>query len=138
MQTLSYIITLAVIIWFIHIASTLLKKRKEDQEERALKVLQDKYLLESIMKESYAQIESVREGLTSIQMGKVVPNHSATDTACPSCKAGYLIVRKSRFGEFLGCTNFPVCKFTKSIEVENRKLNYFTNEFLKEIQKVYN
>lgn len=28
---------------------------------------------------------------------------------CPSCKSGFMINRKGKFGSFLGCTNYPSC-----------------------------
>ncbi|PCJ64879.1 MAG: hypothetical protein COA58_11435 [Bacteroidetes bacterium] len=31
---------------------------------------------------------------------------------CPNCK-GELVIRKGRYGEFYGCSNFPKCKFSK-------------------------
>ena len=31
---------------------------------------------------------------------------------CPVCNDGYLILRKGKYGEFWGCTNFPKCKYT--------------------------
>jgi len=34
---------------------------------------------------------------------------------CPRCKDGYLIVRKSRYSRFLGCSNHPACKYTRSL-----------------------
>ncbi|MEY3701387.1 MAG: hypothetical protein RI891_679 [Gemmatimonadota bacterium] len=37
------------------------------------------------------------------------------DVACPECSERPMIVRKSRSGEFLGCTRFPKCKGTKSM-----------------------
>ena len=30
---------------------------------------------------------------------------------CPDCDIGVVIVRKSRYGEFLGCSRFPKCDF---------------------------
>lgn len=33
---------------------------------------------------------------------------------CPTC-GGKLVVRKGKFGEFVGCSNYPKCKFTKKI-----------------------
>jgi predicted RNA-binding Zn-ribbon protein involved in translation (DUF1610 family) len=33
---------------------------------------------------------------------------------CPKCGAR-MIIRKGTFGEFLGCTQFPQCKFTRRI-----------------------
>ncbi|MGN0771741.1 MAG: NERD domain-containing protein [Christensenellales bacterium] len=33
---------------------------------------------------------------------------------CPRC-GGKLVVRKGKYGEFYGCSNYPKCKFTKEI-----------------------
>lgn len=35
-------------------------------------------------------------------------------TLCPSC-GGRLVERMGRYGHFIGCSNFPSCKFTKNI-----------------------
>lgn len=34
---------------------------------------------------------------------------------CPRCKSGELVVRQSKYGIFLGCSNYPKCRYTKSI-----------------------
>lgn len=34
---------------------------------------------------------------------------------CPSC-GGRLIERESKYGKFIGCSNFPKCRFTRSIK----------------------
>lgn len=34
---------------------------------------------------------------------------------CPRC-GGKLVVRKGRYGEFYGCSNYPKCKFKKNID----------------------
>lgn len=34
---------------------------------------------------------------------------------CPRCKAP-LVLRKGKYGEFCGCSNYPKCKFTKEID----------------------
>ena len=34
---------------------------------------------------------------------------------CPSCENGRLNLKLGRFGAFIGCTNYPECKFTKQI-----------------------
>ncbi|MBN2880733.1 DNA topoisomerase I [Candidatus Woesearchaeota archaeon] len=36
---------------------------------------------------------------------------------CPKCK-GKLVLRKSIYGQFLGCSNYPKCKYTERIEKE--------------------
>ncbi len=37
---------------------------------------------------------------------------------CPE-DGGELIVKQSRFGTFIGCSNYPTCKYTKSVEVSS-------------------
>ena len=34
---------------------------------------------------------------------------------CPSCHAGRLSLKTSKFGAFIGCSNYPECRFTRSI-----------------------
>lgn len=36
------------------------------------------------------------------------------DHRCPRC-AGITVRRHGRYGEFYGCTNYPVCRYTKSL-----------------------
>ena len=35
--------------------------------------------------------------------------------ACPSCGAGQLSLKLGKFGAFIGCSNYPECKFTRQI-----------------------
>ena len=36
---------------------------------------------------------------------------------CPSCEGGRLSLKLSRFGAFIGCSNYPECRFTRSLSV---------------------
>lgn len=38
-----------------------------------------------------------------------------TDENCPKCEKGKMIKRRSIYGEFYGCSNYPKCKFTRKI-----------------------
>ncbi|MDD3408896.1 MAG: restriction endonuclease [Candidatus Pacebacteria bacterium] len=40
-----------------------------------------------------------------------------SDSVCPRC-GGNLILRKGRYGEFYGCSNYPICKYIKKIKKE--------------------
>lgn len=33
--------------------------------------------------------------------------------ACPQCEGGQLIIRWGRYGKFIGCSNFPTCRYTE-------------------------
>lgn len=38
--------------------------------------------------------------------------------ACPEC-GNDLVIRKSRYGEFIACSNYPNCKYSEKLEKEN-------------------
>ncbi len=38
-----------------------------------------------------------------------------TGEACTACNAGELVEKRGKFGRFLGCTNYPECRFTRAI-----------------------
>ena len=39
---------------------------------------------------------------------------------CPRC-GHYLVKRKGKYGVFIGCTNYPSCKYTKNIIDKKKK-----------------
>ena len=44
----------------------------------------------------------------------VEPKEREEDKDCPKCN-GKLVKRKSKYGEFMGCSNYPKCKHTEKI-----------------------
>lgn len=41
---------------------------------------------------------------------------------CPSCHKGHLVEKKSRFGTFLGCSNYPECRYIEKSLKRRRKM----------------
>jgi DNA topoisomerase-1 len=39
--------------------------------------------------------------------------------ACPACADGQLSLKLSKFGAFIGCSNYPECKFTRTLATGN-------------------
>ena len=37
--------------------------------------------------------------------------------ACPTCGTGRLSLKTSRFGAFIGCSNYPECRYTRPLAV---------------------
>ncbi|TNF26449.1 MAG: type I DNA topoisomerase [Deltaproteobacteria bacterium] len=35
--------------------------------------------------------------------------------SCPDCQDGELIFKKGKFGRFIGCSNYPTCRYTRAI-----------------------
>jgi DNA topoisomerase-1 len=57
------------------------------------------------------------------------PREDGTDPrVCPTCSTGRLSLKLSKFGAFIGCTNYPECRYTRSLtagggaEAADRKL----------------
>ncbi len=41
-------------------------------------------------------------------------------TPCPDCKEGWLLKKKGKYGEFLGCSNYPKCRHMEKIAKEKK------------------
>jgi DNA topoisomerase-1 len=50
-------------------------------------------------------------------MEKIAIVPEKTGEACPEC-GNDLVIKHGRFGKFVGCTNFPACKFAKPLLVK--------------------
>jgi DNA topoisomerase-1 len=46
---------------------------------------------------------------------KVLQPDVVLDETCPTCGKAQLVRRHGRFGEFIGCQNYPKCKYTRPI-----------------------
>jgi DNA helicase-4 len=40
---------------------------------------------------------------------------------CPTCREGFLVRRKGKYGPFFGCSRFPKCSYTRNIATEAQK-----------------
>lgn len=47
---------------------------------------------------------------------------------CPDCKDGKLSLKLGRFGAFIGCSNYPECKYTKKINLGGGEDNNYKKE----------
>lgn len=79
----------------------------------------DEVISDSIKEEIISRIDSSniedkalrREHIDAIRRSKQEKAQIISNGFCPKC-GGVLLVRKGRYGEFKGCSNFPKCKFT--------------------------
>lgn len=63
--------------------------------------------------------ESLDKGYLNIKSEKVVED---TGRKCPKC-GGRLVKRKGRYGDFVGCENYPKCKYIETIKKEPEYLD---------------
>jgi DNA topoisomerase-1 len=61
----------------------------------------------------------VLESLNEIMAPHVFPPRAdgANPRACPSCGAGQLSLKLGKFGAFIGCSNYPECKYTRQLSI---------------------
>jgi hypothetical protein len=77
---------------------------------------------------SVAELEAVVDTLQSVDLSSSVSNREHVKNLkdnqakyekaeiggiCPSCGEGTLINRQGKYGNFIGCTNYPKCRFIK-------------------------
>lgn len=47
------------------------------------------------------------------------PSPTSGSNKCELCNIGYLVERKGIYGLFFGCTNYPICRNSRSVEQPN-------------------
>ena len=41
--------------------------------------------------------------------------------ACPTCGTGQLSLKTGKFGAFIGCSNYPECRYTRQLAARRRR-----------------
>jgi len=88
-------------------------KFTSNMEERLDSIADGKENWQSVLKEFYEPfMQKIIDGKANIISLKVA---TPTGENCPKCESE-LLLRKGRYGEFIACSNFPKCKYTKNID----------------------
>ncbi len=120
------IIGVIVFIWIVWalIAGIIGKHRQSVRDQLAHEVLDSNfdYLKE---KEETLSIKArlifIKEKIKFITPNITLNTNFNTDypvhvrTSCPKCREGKLVKRKGSYGFFLGCNNYPKCRFISNI-----------------------
>ena len=79
-------------------------------------------------------LEALEKELADLFFPKNEENANAqTNRKCPTCSNGNLGLELGRYGAFIGCSNYPECKFTKQIaKNENKEENNANETFIPE------
>ena len=75
--------------------------------ESTLQVISNKIIELNITDkvERKSHVKNIRNKITE-------DSNKADNMICPRC-GGNLVVRNGKYGSFIGCSNYPKCKFTK-------------------------
>lgn len=96
-----------------HFADIINERFTANMEERLDDVADGTVAWRELMARFYEifskDLNRAREDMTSYKV-----SDQKTGEKCPEC-GGELVIKHGRNGDFIGCSNFPSCKFTKSI-----------------------
>src|SRR5690606_37061314 len=64
--------------------------------------------------------EDIREGLTEHLAAHIFPSREdgGDPRICPNCGDGQLSLKLGKFGAFIGCSNYPECRYTRQLGTE--------------------
>jgi len=96
-----------------------------NMEETLDDVAEGKTNWQDVLKSFYGPfMKKIDDGKANIKSLKVaIP----TGEDCPKCEAP-LLLRKGRYGEFIACSNFPKCKYTKNTDGTEKEEPEATDE----------
>jgi len=67
------------------------------------------------------RVSDVLEALNEILGDHIFPKRAdgGDPRACPTCESGRLSLKLGKFGAFIGCSNYPECRFTRQLNQSN-------------------
>ncbi len=100
-----------------------------DLEEKLDKVSAGEMQWKALLREFWDQFSASVDDIADLRIGQVIDalnetlgSHLFPDTGdgsdprkCPSCETGRLSLKFSRYGGFIGCSNYPDCKYTRPL-----------------------
>jgi ssDNA-binding Zn-finger/Zn-ribbon topoisomerase 1 len=60
------------------------------------------------------------------EMTEILIRAIRSNEICPECQSGFLVKRKSQYGEFWGCSNFPKCTYIYDEKLEDERDTFYT------------
>jgi len=132
-------------IWLIGLISEAIKKQRAETREQVAKEVFGDLHIESVINNykkklehiKYARTDSTRELIEGLKK-QIWGRDAALIDKCPKCKEGDLVIRKGKYGKFLGCTKYPKCDYTINIEKarENNKKS-INEQIIDAMRKAY-
>lgn len=77
------------------------------------------------------RITQVLDALNDLLGPHIFPdNGDSSPRACPSCKEGQLSLKVGKFGAFVGCSNYPECRYTRQLAETGEKAAFADGKVL--------
>lgn len=78
------------------------------------------------------EIPDIMQKMETLLMPMLFPNGGSRE--CPTCKTGTLGLKMSRYGAFIGCSNYPGCRHTKPLDASNQNAEGGAGDEIKSIE----
>ncbi len=103
-----------------------------DLEERLDKVSNGEIAWKELLREFWTSFAETVDGTKDLRITEVldalneslkdhvfpVPAEGGDPRACSKCEGGRLSLKVGRYGAFIGCSNYPECRFTRQLGLE--------------------
>ncbi|ESQ88166.1 DNA topoisomerase I [Asticcacaulis sp. AC460] len=100
-----------------------------DLEEKLDLVSAGELNWKQLLRDFWKDFHAAADGMTELRVTQVLDTlnealgphifpdkgDGSNPRACPTCSTGLLSLKTSRFGAFIGCSNYPECKFTRPV-----------------------
>jgi len=136
---------IVLIGWLFSKISDLFKKRREkirnQVAEEVLSGMNIDVVIDSYKAKlahiKYIKTDPIREEIDRLK-GQLWGRDAVLMNECPKCKEGQLIVKKGKYGKFMGCTKYPKCDYTNNIVKAREEYKKSVNEqMVDDIQRAY-
>lgn len=126
-------------------------KRKEKIRNQVLDDLQKEINIKPIINEYKKKLEDINykkpENETISYINQILQNRNVKLIGemgnflgkCPDCKKGQLLARVGKYGNFIGCSEYPKCKHTENVRTAKAQYKQAISEKLMiDIKMAYN
>jgi DNA topoisomerase I len=86
----------------------------------------------TVLRDFWSAFSQAVEGTKDLSIGQVIETldedlgrhffpeseNGANPRACPACQNGRLSLKLGKFGAFVGCSNYPECRYTRRLAIE--------------------
>lgn len=136
---------IALIGWIFSKISEAFKKHREKIRDQVAEEVLSGLDIDNVIKNYKQKLAHIRYSKTDPINGQIERmkeqlwgSNVVLMNECPKCKEGHLIVRKGKYGKFMGCTKYPKCDYTSKIETARAEYRKSINEqFIDDMRRAY-
>ena len=113
----------------LHFGDIINIKFTADVEKKLDKIAEDKVVWHSVLKDFYEPFEkNLNKAEKNLQRQKIQQKH--TSKKCPKC-GSYMVIKDFKRGQFLGCSRYPECKTTLSLNNSGKVIQNYQETDMK-------